>query len=410
MEHAEQAALSLFEANRLLAYVTSFAYREDSAVGRLAGALPGRWRERALTELGRRQVRGLPADKVATVPGWEVVRTLMQRAGVGEIAVDRIWDIGSHHFDRAVARRFVPRSGGVAAFEYTALESFRRAGELGLPRVLHVPSLENRGYLELVRRERAQFPELRRESDAHFDGLFEARQARREVELQLADLVIANSSLTKATHVSAGTSAGKIEVVPLAAPEPIAEALERPMADPLTVLWSGSFIVRTGAHLLLEAWRRLAAGPHARLQVFGRVDLPQRLLATAPDGIAFMGSVPRERMLRAYESADVLVFPTLSDGWGLCVTEALSRGVPVITTDKAGAADLIRDGQNGRIVEAGDIEALRAALQWCLDERAALNAMRPAALESARRRQWSDFRVDHRAAIDRGLARSGFGG
>ena len=271
------------------------------------------------------------------MPGWEVVRTLMQRAGAGEVGIDRIWDIGSHHFDRTVARRFVPRSGGVIAFEYTALESFRRARELGLPSVLHVPSLENRGYRELARREREQFPELRRVSDAHFDGLFEARQARREAELEIADLVIANSSLTKASHVAGGTLADKIEVVPLAAPEPIVEAAERPASGPLTVLWSGSFIVRKGAHLLLEAWRGLGAGRHARLRVFGRVDLPERLLREAGAGIEFMGSVPREQMLEAYESADVLVFPTLSDGWGLAVTEALSRALPVITTSRAAA-------------------------------------------------------------------------
>ena len=70
---------------------------------------------------------------------------------------------------------------------------------------------------------------------------------------------------------------------------------------------------------------------------------------------------------------------------------------------------MIRDRENGLIVDAGDVAALRGALQWCLDERAALSAMRPRALETARARQWSDFRADHRAAIDRGLARAGFG-
>ncbi|MDB5451807.1 MAG: hypothetical protein JWO33_385 [Caulobacteraceae bacterium] len=409
MEHAEQAALSLLEADRLLAFVTSFAFKENSGLARAVRALPSRWREPVLAELRRRGAKRLPETVLATVPTLEIVRTILQRAGASDVTVDRVWDVASHHFDRTVARRFLPKSAGVVAFEYAALESFRRASQLGLPKILHVPSLENRAFRDLIRREQAQFPELRLASDAYFDRLFDRRQARREAELELADVVIANSSLTKASHVAGGIDAGKIQVAALAAPEPIASLRDRPQAQPLAVLWSGSFSIGKGAHLLLEAWRVLAAGPHAHLRVFGRVAVPERLLAQAPPNIEFMGSVPHAEMLRAYEAADVLVFPTLSDGWGLCLSEALSRGLPVITTDKAGAADLIDNGVNGMIVPAGEVRALTEALRWCLDNRPALARMRPGALDSARRRQWADFRKDHLAAIDRGLRRAGLG-
>ena len=100
--------------------------------------------------------------------------------------------------------------------------------------------------------------------------------------------------------------------------------------------------------------------------------------------------------------------PTLSDGFGLAVTEALSRATPVIVTDQAGAADLIEDGRNGLIIPAGDVEALARALAWCADNRTALRAMRVEALESARRRQWSDYRRELMAAMQTGLQRAGY--
>ena len=103
----------------------------------------------------------------------------------------------------------------------------------------------------------------------------------------------------------------------------------------------------------------------------------------------------------------MLVFPTLSDGFGMVVTEAMAHGLPVITTDKAGAADLVSP-DNGLIVPAADPRALADALQWCLDNRERLHAMRFHALDTARRRQWPDYRRDLIAALEKGLRRAGY--
>src|SRR5205807_1893133 len=107
--------------------------------------------------------------------------------------------------------------------------------------------------------------------------------------------------------------------------------------------------------------------------------------------LAIMGSVPQVELFAAFERSDVLVFPTLADGFGMVVTEAFSRGLPVITTDQAGASDLVEHGRNGLIIPAGDSAALVEALQWCLDNRKPLYQMRSYALETARRWQWPDY-------------------
>src|SRR5262249_15146029 len=107
------------------------------------------------------------------------------------------------------------------------------------------------------------------------------------------------------------------------------------------------------------------------------------------------------------QSADVLVFPTLSDGFGMVLTEAMAHGLPVITTDQAGAADLVTP-DNGLVVAAADPRALADALEWCLHHRERLYAIRCHALETSRRRQWSDFRRDLIAALDTGLRRAGY--
>jgi len=64
----------------------------------------------------------------------------------------------------------------------------------------------------------------------------------------------------------------------------------------------------------------------------------------------------------------------------------------VITTRRAGAADLIRPGENGLLIEAGSSESLATAIEAAVADREGLVAMRPAALASAAAWQWSDYR------------------
>jgi glycosyltransferase involved in cell wall biosynthesis len=172
-------------------------------------------------------------------------------------------------------------------------------------------------------------------------------------------------------------------------------------------MWAGTFSLRKGAHYLLEAWHLLNAGRTATLDVYGQLQVPPCLSAAVPDTVNFHGSVPKPMLFEAYRSGDVLVFPTLSDGFGLVVAEAMAHGLPVITTDQAGAADLVSP-DNGRIVPAADPRALADALRWCLDNRERLQAMRPHALDTARRRQWPDYRRELIAALDTGLRRAGY--
>jgi glycosyltransferase involved in cell wall biosynthesis len=89
----------------------------------------------------------------------------------------------------------------------------------------------------------------------------------------------------------------------------------------------------------------------------------------------------------------------LCDGFGLVVSEALAHGLPVITTDQVGAADLLEEGVSGFVLPAGDVDALAARLEWCVTHPAELRAMRAAALQAARARTWEVYRHELRAAV-----------
>ena len=409
MDHAQNAALALAEAGALQAFVTTLAYRPESAFASVLAHVPSKWATRLAQQLARRAIEQVPPHLVRCHPMWEWLRTAASTAGMGPVMTDRIWDRMSRNFDALVAQRYVPRAQAVKAFEYTALASFERARAEGVARILHLPSLDSLQFERIQRREKRAWPELVGEHDAYFDGKFDSRYERRRREIDLADVIIANSSLTAKSHIEAGADPAKVFVVPLAAPPPIGDIASNAgyRERPLRVIWAGPFSLRKGAHYLLEAWRLLRAGHHASLHIYGQLLLPPRLRTAEAGGLIFHGSVPRPTLFEAYRSADVLVFPSLSDGFGMVVAEAMAHGLPVITTDQAGAADLVT-ADNGRIVPAANPQAIAEALQWCLDNRDGLFAMRFHALETARRRQWQDFRRDLIEALEKGLRRAGY--
>lgn len=157
------------------------------------------------------------------------------------------------------------------------------------------------------------------------------------------------------------------------------------------MVWAGTFSVRKGAHLLVEAWRGWKGRGGVELDVYGSVSLPEGVKIRDLEGVRFHGPVPRERVLEAFKQADLLVFPTLCDGFGLVVAEALAQGLPVLTTREAGAADLIREGENGFLVEAGSAVKLRQKLEEICKQKKKIQEMRVLASESAKKNSWREY-------------------
>ena len=91
------------------------------------------------------------------------------------------------------------------------------------------------------------------------------------------------------------------------------------------------------------------------------------------------------------QNADVLLFPSLFEGFGLVITEAMSQGTPVITTDRTIGPDIIRHNENGWIIDAGSTEAIVEAIENILADRRQLIDVGKSAMETARLRPWSRY-------------------
>jgi glycosyltransferase involved in cell wall biosynthesis len=169
-------------------------------------------------------------------------------------------------------------------------------------------------------------------------------------------------------------------------------------------LYVGRLVREKGVDVLLDAWTELREAG-AILVLIGDGPLAQRAAQTPRARL--LGPVPRERLPAAYAAAQFALLPSVptprfQEPWGLVCNEAMHQARAMIATDKVGAVagGLVRDGQNGIVVPAGDAPALAAAIHRLLED-GALRARLGAAAKDSVAGYTYDAMVE---AFDRALA------
>ena len=401
--NVQHIALALHEAGALGAYHTgcvdhyrrAWPRRVRAAVAALAPGL-----DRALK---RRRISAIPDTLIHAHWGWEGARTVAGKLGLSTRVEDWLWERGELSLDRKSARLLEQEPyDAVFGVEHGALGAVSAARRLGKKSVVAFLSPHHSFSRRWVDREYERFPELLTPAGRCLMELARGRDARRDEEARLADLIYANSSFTARSLAKAGVPEAKIVTVALGGPQVIADAsLPSVLAEPRRVVYAGSVSVAKGTHYLLEAWQRLGVRRTGELHLYGRNLLPGRCLVGRGSGVVLHGAVSQPELFAAFQGALVLALPTLCDGWGSVVSEAMAHGLPVITTSNAGAAELIEEGRNGFVVPPADAGALADRIEWCLEHPRELVEMRRHAAVTARRWTWVEFR----AALQAGLAR-----
>ena len=139
--------------------------------------------------------------------------------------------------------------------------------------------------------------------------------------------------------------------------------------------------------------------PDLRLVVVGDGPARSRLQAAHPDA-RFVGVQRGAELAAHYASADLFLFPSLSDTFGNVVLEALASGLPVASFAVAAAADHVVDGVSGRLAAPGDEAAFVAAVESLTAPESPLPPMRDAALAAARRATWPEVLARFEARLE----------
>jgi glycosyltransferase involved in cell wall biosynthesis len=265
------------------------------------------------------------------------------------------------NFDRWVGK-VLGRHDLVHAIPGQALETFRRAKALGVRTVLNHATGPSRYWVSVMRSEyeKAGFS---LERTTVYDGAYRRRE---EEEYTMADLHCAASTLVQTQLISVGVQPKQIWVVPYgAAPDVF---FFGPGSNPaeFRILFAGQVSLRKNVSTLLRALEKLRR-PEWRLDFFGKVAGEAKGELARYRGLTPMtlhGPVGQRQLAQKMRESSVLVLPSLEEGFGLVVVQALACGTPCIVSDAVGAKDLIRHRDNGSVFPVKSLEALASELEF----------------------------------------------
>jgi glycosyltransferase involved in cell wall biosynthesis len=161
-----------------------------------------------------------------------------------------------------------------------------------------------------------------------------------------------------------GVSAERITIIP-----PGADTLRwRPApgaaSERVRVLFVGGNFVRKGGALLLDWFRTSPDAARCELHLVTRDSV-----AAAPNVHVYNAMQNNsDELIALAQSADVFVLPTQADCFSIASIEAMAAGLPVITTDVGGIADIVTSGENGYLIPSGDAHALASALALLVND------------------------------------------
>lgn len=160
----------------------------------------------------------------------------------------------------------------------------------------------------------------------------------------------------------------------------------------------GRLVREKGVHLLLEALARIGwEFPEAKLLIAGKGPQADELKGMAERlGIAkkvrFLGFVSDEQRNELFRMADVAVFPSLYEPFGIVALEAMAHGTPLLVADTGGLREIVRHGENGAMMYTGDVESLANQLRWLLGAPDVRRQLAQRALEDVRiKYDWADL-------------------
>jgi phosphatidylinositol alpha-mannosyltransferase len=237
------------------------------------------------------------------------------------------------------------------------------------------------------------------------------------VSLRRADAVVTVTEWMRGQLLESarGLDPDRVHVVPEGVVRPATAGHERDRSRVPTVLFVSTLFPYKGAARLVDALGALrATRPDLAWQcrVVGRdptggamlADLSRRIDAVGlGDRVTLVGSVPHDRVWDEYAAADVFVYPSRVESFGLPPLEAMAAGVPVVASDAPGVAEVV--GGAARVVDVTDADALAAAIAEVLTADSVRRELARGGAQRAADLSW-DRAAERLVEVLRGVARS----
>jgi glycosyltransferase involved in cell wall biosynthesis len=376
-------------------YQSALALQENHALEALVteAYFPKFWAETGLA--GKNFHRFAKVRHHPEIPTTKAVRSYGAFVHSLQARFDRRKD--SSHFaaaDRLLSEKAgqvaLARGAPLIAYSYYADAAFRMMEGSGLPRVLFQVHPNGKTLRNLFQQEIEKVPEAKSSlmEETEMSPLF----AHNDETFAQADAVICASSFTQHSLATAGSKAPAHVVGYGVDLELFSARTIAPSAKPLTVGFVGALSQRKGARYLLGALAALPKGA-AKLVLYTRASVDRDLLRGFESvDIEIKGGLSDAQLAADLKQCDLVALPSIAEGFGLVILEAMACGVPVLCTTSTGGADFIVHRQNGLLIAPGSAATIEQELVWALTHRDELFQIGQAARREAEKHTWAEYR------------------
>ncbi len=216
---------------------------------------------------------------------------------------------------------------------------------------------------------------------------------RNKEELDLTEYFIVASNMSKHSLMFSGIKEEQIYIIPYGVEfDKFPYCCRKNSNGRLHLIYVGQITFRKGLHHLL----RIISTEFKKtcdLSIIGFYNKSNELYQEYKNrgNIKFVGFVNHMNLVDYYHSSDLFVFPTLGEGFGLVILEAMSSGLPCLVSDLAGGDDAVDNGKNGFVFKAGDDKDFSSKLQWFVDNRERLAEMSKYSSSHVRKYTWDIY-------------------
>lgn len=357
-----------------------------------------------LKELQKREFDDVLIDVTHSHPLREAGRIIASKFKLNSLiqhekgfySVDSVYRDLDKHVAKMI-RKKRNKLSAVYSYEDGAVMSFREAKKNGVKCLYDLPIGYWRSMHQLLEIEKAKYPAWAATMTGFNDS--PEKLNNKDEELRLADHIYVASSFTRETLKQYQGNLAPVSVIPYGFPEVIKERVYDPLSGrKLRLLFVGGLSQRKGIANLFEAVSKLTDEVEVTI-VGNKMGGECEPLDTALSIHKWIPSLPHAQVLELMRQHDVFVFPSLFEGFGLVITEAMSQGTPVIATERTAGPDIIQNNVNGWLIKAGDTQDLILTLQQILADPSSIEKCGRAAMETARKRPWSVYGEELSAAV-----------
>lgn len=214
-------------------------------------------------------------------------------------------------------------------------------------------------------------------------------------EVKMADGYIAASSFTKQSLVNIGANPEKITIAPYGVDltnYPFAKRVIK-KNEPLSFVFVGNYTQRKGIHYMLLACKRLQdEGYIFNLKMTGRSKLDLEYLNSfGLKNLSIYYKLTHSELINLLHSSDVFLFPSLCEGFAFVIIEAMSTGLPIISTTRTAGNDIVNNGIEGFTIKPSSVEEIVEKMKYFIQNPSECERMGNNASQKAKLLTWENF-------------------